>query len=98
MVLRYNLYADTFFYYFCIYQVMFTLLTQLELGEVQFLRLFPQINVTCSLSFHKVGSKFVSIFCLSGSSISLLACQNTSSCRSFTASGRSCYHVIIGTK
>ncbi|XP_024025735.1 ATP-dependent DNA helicase Q-like 5 [Morus notabilis] len=34
-------------------EVMFTLLTQLELGEVQFLRLLPQINVTCSLSFHK---------------------------------------------
>ncbi|XP_062110601.1 ATP-dependent DNA helicase Q-like 5 isoform X2 [Humulus lupulus] len=34
-------------------EVMFTLLTQLELGEVQYLRLLPQINVTCSLSFHK---------------------------------------------
>ncbi|KAM6562477.1 hypothetical protein CsatB_022475 [Cannabis sativa] len=34
-------------------EVMFTLLTQLELGEVQYLRLLPQINVTCTLNFHK---------------------------------------------
>ncbi|PON64792.1 DNA helicase, ATP-dependent [Parasponia andersonii] len=34
-------------------EVMFTLLTQLELGEVQYLRLLPQINTTCTLSFHK---------------------------------------------
>ncbi|KAF4378775.1 hypothetical protein F8388_006226 [Cannabis sativa] len=42
-----------------VHDVMFTLLTQLELGEVQYLRLLPQINVTCTLNFHKVGRKFV---------------------------------------
>ena len=40
---------------------MFTLLTQLELGEVQYLRLLPQINITCSLNFHKVGVKFATV-------------------------------------
>nr|XP_048318330.1 ATP-dependent DNA helicase Q-like 5 isoform X1 [Ziziphus jujuba var. spinosa] len=34
-------------------EVVLTLLTYLELGEVQYLRLLPQLNVTCTLSFHK---------------------------------------------
>nr|POF20420.1 atp-dependent dna helicase q-like 5 [Quercus suber] len=34
-------------------EVMLTLLTNLELGEVQYLRLLPQLNVTCTLNFHK---------------------------------------------
>ncbi|KAL5552500.1 hypothetical protein UlMin_039901 [Ulmus minor] len=34
-------------------EVMFTLLTQMELGDVQYVRLLPQTNVTCSLCFHK---------------------------------------------
>ncbi|KAL8150094.1 hypothetical protein V2J09_019902 [Rumex salicifolius] len=34
-------------------EVMLTILTQLELDEVQYLSLLPQINVTCSLNFHK---------------------------------------------
>lgn len=34
-------------------EVMLTLLTQLELSEVQYLRLLPQLNVTCTLNFHK---------------------------------------------
>ncbi|XP_044488856.1 ATP-dependent DNA helicase Q-like 5 isoform X2 [Mangifera indica] len=34
-------------------EVMLTLLTHLELGEVQYLRLLPQLNVTCTLNFHK---------------------------------------------
>ncbi|CAN1313456.1 ATP-dependent DNA helicase Q-like 5 [Linum perenne] len=34
-------------------EVMVTLLTQLELGDVKYLRLLPQVNVTCSLSFYK---------------------------------------------
>ncbi|RWR96906.1 ATP-dependent DNA helicase Q-like protein 5 isoform X1 [Cinnamomum micranthum f. kanehirae] len=34
-------------------EVMLTVLTYLELGEVQYLRLLPQLNVTCSLHFHK---------------------------------------------
>ncbi|XP_021746715.1 ATP-dependent DNA helicase Q-like 5 [Chenopodium quinoa] len=33
--------------------VILTILTQLELGEVQYLLLLPQMNVTCSLNFHK---------------------------------------------
>ncbi|KAL2343436.1 hypothetical protein Fmac_004721 [Flemingia macrophylla] len=34
-------------------EVMLTLLTRLELGDVQYLQLLPQINVTCTLVFHK---------------------------------------------
>ncbi|KAK7359409.1 hypothetical protein VNO77_01368 [Canavalia gladiata] len=34
-------------------EVMLTLLTRLELGDVQYLQLLPQINVTCTLAFHK---------------------------------------------
>ncbi|CAO2829423.1 unnamed protein product [Amaranthus hypochondriacus] len=34
-------------------EVIITILTQLELGEVQYLHLHPQMNVTCSLNFHK---------------------------------------------
>ncbi|XP_054806142.1 ATP-dependent DNA helicase Q-like 5 isoform X1 [Prosopis cineraria] len=34
-------------------EVMLTLLTRLELGNVQYIRLLPQINTTCTLSFHK---------------------------------------------
>ncbi|KAL6193154.1 hypothetical protein ACLB2K_034238 [Fragaria x ananassa] len=34
-------------------EVMLTILTQLELGEVQYLHLLPEINVTCILNFHK---------------------------------------------
>lgn len=37
---------------------MLTLLTQLELGEVQYLHLLPELNVTCILNFHNVGSMF----------------------------------------
>ncbi|KAL1217381.1 ATP-dependent DNA helicase Q-like 5 [Cardamine amara subsp. amara] len=34
-------------------QVMQTILTHLELGEVQYLRMLPQLNVCCTLNFHK---------------------------------------------
>ncbi|KAL3501051.1 hypothetical protein ACH5RR_035500 [Cinchona calisaya] len=34
-------------------EVMLTILTQLELGEVQYLNLLPQIKVTCTLNFHQ---------------------------------------------
>ncbi|XP_023633065.1 ATP-dependent DNA helicase Q-like 5 isoform X2 [Capsella rubella] len=34
-------------------EVMQTILTHLELGEVQYLRMFPQLNVCCTLNFHK---------------------------------------------
>ncbi|XP_027917156.1 ATP-dependent DNA helicase Q-like 5 isoform X2 [Vigna unguiculata] len=34
-------------------EVMLTLLTRLELGNVQYLQLLPQINTTCTLAFHK---------------------------------------------
>ncbi|XP_041010352.1 ATP-dependent DNA helicase Q-like 5 isoform X2 [Juglans microcarpa x Juglans regia] len=34
-------------------EVMLTILTHLELGEVQYLRLLAQLNVTCTLNFHK---------------------------------------------
>lgn len=34
-------------------EVMLTILTHLELGEVQYLQLLPQLNVTCTLNFHQ---------------------------------------------
>ncbi|XP_038702862.1 ATP-dependent DNA helicase Q-like 5 isoform X2 [Tripterygium wilfordii] len=34
-------------------EVMLTVLTQLELGEMQYLHLHPPLNVTCTLNFHK---------------------------------------------
>ncbi|CAN6996630.1 unnamed protein product [Brassica rapa subsp. trilocularis] len=34
-------------------EVMQTILTHLELGEVQYLRMLPQVNVCCTLNFHK---------------------------------------------
>ncbi|KDO82002.1 hypothetical protein CISIN_1g0363782mg, partial [Citrus sinensis] len=34
-------------------EVMLTLLTCLELGEIQYLQLLPELKVTCTLNFHK---------------------------------------------
>lgn len=34
-------------------EVMLTILTQLELGDLQYLNLLPQIKVTCTLNFHQ---------------------------------------------
>ncbi|XP_016501659.2 ATP-dependent DNA helicase Q-like 5 isoform X1 [Nicotiana tabacum] len=34
-------------------EVILTILTQLELGEVQYLHLLPQMSVTCTLNFHQ---------------------------------------------
>ncbi|KAK4779624.1 hypothetical protein SAY87_015730 [Trapa incisa] len=34
-------------------EVILTILTHLELGQVQYLQLLPQLNVTCSLNFHQ---------------------------------------------
>ncbi|CAN7077677.1 unnamed protein product [Brassica oleracea var. botrytis] len=34
-------------------EVMQTILTHLELGEVQYLRMLPQVNICCTLNFHK---------------------------------------------
>ncbi|OVA15382.1 Helicase [Macleaya cordata] len=41
-------------------EVIITVLTYLEIGEVQYLRLLPQLNVTCTLYFHKVGNQICS--------------------------------------
>ncbi|XP_058093903.1 ATP-dependent DNA helicase Q-like 5 isoform X2 [Magnolia sinica] len=41
-------------------EVMLTILTYMELGEVQYLRLLPQLNVTCSLNFHKTSPELLS--------------------------------------
>ncbi|KAK1271920.1 ATP-dependent DNA helicase Q-like 5 [Acorus gramineus] len=41
-------------------EVMFTILTQLELGETQYVRLLPQLNVTCTLHFHKTSPGLLS--------------------------------------
>ena len=41
--------------------MILTILTQLELGEVQYLHLHPQMNVTCSLNFHKVDSRLYQV-------------------------------------
>lgn len=42
---------------FALWQVILTILTHLELGEVQYLSVLPQINATCTLNFHQVGWK-----------------------------------------
>ncbi|KAJ0976977.1 hypothetical protein J5N97_012451 [Dioscorea zingiberensis] len=42
-------------------EVLLTILTQLELGDVQYLQLLPQLNVTCSLYFHKTSPVLLSI-------------------------------------
>ncbi|KAL6547510.1 hypothetical protein OROMI_023231 [Orobanche minor] len=34
-------------------EVILTILTQLELGDVQYIHLLPQMNVTCTLHFHQ---------------------------------------------
>ncbi|KAI3467672.1 hypothetical protein Pfo_024335 [Paulownia fortunei] len=34
-------------------EVILTILTQLELGEVQYIHLLPQMNVTCTINFHQ---------------------------------------------
>ncbi|CAH9120317.1 unnamed protein product [Cuscuta epithymum] len=34
-------------------EVMLTILTQLELGNVKYLHLLPEVNVTCTLNFHQ---------------------------------------------
>ena len=36
---------------------MLTVLRCLELGDVQYLQLHPQINITCTLNFHNVHAK-----------------------------------------
>ncbi|MQM09232.1 hypothetical protein Taro_042103, partial [Colocasia esculenta] len=41
-------------------EVLLTVLTQLELGEVQYLCLLPQTNVTCTLQFHKTSPDLLS--------------------------------------
>ncbi|KAJ6898409.1 hypothetical protein NC652_025046 [Populus alba x Populus x berolinensis] len=41
-------------------EVMLTLLTQLELGEVQYIHLLPQLNVTCTLNFYKTSPMLLS--------------------------------------
>ncbi|KAK7246953.1 hypothetical protein RIF29_41826 [Crotalaria pallida] len=38
-------------------EVMLTLLTRLELGDVRYLHLLRQTNATCALNFHKVKNK-----------------------------------------
>ncbi|XP_061360779.1 ATP-dependent DNA helicase Q-like 5 [Gastrolobium bilobum] len=40
-------------------EVMLTLLTRLELGDVQYLHLLPHINATCALIFHKTTPSFL---------------------------------------
>ncbi|WOL14351.1 ATP-dependent DNA helicase Q-like 5 [Canna indica] len=41
-------------------QVLLTILTQLEIGDEQYLVLLPQLNVTCSLYFHKTSPSLLS--------------------------------------
>ncbi|KAK3040803.1 hypothetical protein RJ639_029147 [Escallonia herrerae] len=40
-------------------EAMLTILTRLELGEVHYLHLLPQMNVTCSVNFHKTAPAFL---------------------------------------
>ncbi|XP_038986815.1 ATP-dependent DNA helicase Q-like 5 isoform X2 [Phoenix dactylifera] len=41
-------------------EVLLTVLTQLEIGDEQYLRLLPQLNVTCTLYFHKTAPALLS--------------------------------------
>ncbi|CAA6660078.1 unnamed protein product [Spirodela intermedia] len=41
-------------------EVILTVLTQLELGEVQYIRLLPPTNVTCTVQFHKSAPSLLS--------------------------------------
>ncbi|ERN13658.1 ATP-dependent DNA helicase Q-like 5 isoform X1 [Amborella trichopoda] len=41
-------------------EVMITILTYLDIGEVQYLRMLPQLNATCTLCFHKTSSSLLS--------------------------------------
>ncbi|KAH0465923.1 hypothetical protein IEQ34_006026 [Dendrobium chrysotoxum] len=41
-------------------EVLLTILTQLEIGDVQYLQLQPQLNVTCTLCFHKTSPEVLS--------------------------------------
>lgn len=41
-------------------EVILTILAYLELGEVQYLRLLPQLNANCSLHFHKTSPALLS--------------------------------------
>ncbi|XP_068665457.1 ATP-dependent DNA helicase Q-like 5 [Aristolochia californica] len=41
-------------------EVILTVLTYLELGEVQYLRLLPHLNVNCALQFHKTSPELFS--------------------------------------
>lgn len=50
----------------CGLQVLLTILTQLEVGDVQYIRLQPQLNVTCTLYFHKVYYSFPMIMRFNG--------------------------------
>ncbi|AQK44368.1 ATP-dependent DNA helicase Q-like 5 [Zea mays] len=42
-----------------LFQVLFTVLTQLEIGGQQYLRLLPQFSVTCTLYFHKTSPQLL---------------------------------------
>ncbi|KAM3202788.1 ATP-dependent DNA helicase Q-like 5 [Capsicum annuum] len=42
-------------------EVILTILTQLELGEVQYLHLLPQTSVTCTLNFHQTSPAMLSM-------------------------------------
>ncbi|TVU15483.1 hypothetical protein EJB05_39006, partial [Eragrostis curvula] len=42
-----------------LYQVLLTVLTQLEIGDQQYLRLLPQFSVTCTLYFHKTSPQLL---------------------------------------
>ncbi|XP_020592591.1 ATP-dependent DNA helicase Q-like 5 [Phalaenopsis equestris] len=41
-------------------EVLSTVLTQLEIGDVQYIRLRPQLNVTCTMYFHKTSPEVLS--------------------------------------
>jgi ATP-dependent DNA helicase Q4 len=40
-------------------QVLLTILTQLEIGDQQYIRLLPQFSVTCTLYFHKTSPQLL---------------------------------------
>ncbi|KAF3792750.1 ATP-dependent DNA helicase Q-like 5 [Nymphaea thermarum] len=45
----------------CFFSVMDTILTYLEIGEVKYLQLFPQMHTTCNLRFHKTAPSLLAV-------------------------------------
>ena len=63
--------------------MILTILTHLELGELQYLHVLPQINATCALNFHLVGHKLIASMSKFTFSVALIDRYRDRSGRSF---------------